>query len=479
VNFKTDRLLAYSRLAELLSNQIATNTYCPGDRLPSVRELALHHRYSMETVLRAFRVLEDRGLVEPRPRSGFFVRQKDVRTLPAPSTQSTVFHATNVELSALRHQTILFGTASDFVPLSLTLPSPEILPAHQLIQTITSVARRFPTEVLRQGEPAGSIRLRQQLARRASECGCFLAPDDFVVTVGASEAINLALRACCTPGDIVLVESPSYFGTLEIIESLNLRVVELATDPEQGISVQDVAKALSRFPRIRACLLVTNHSNPLGCTLSPETKKRLVDLLARHQVALVEDDVFGDLCRPNATRPVVAKAFDETGSVILVNSFSKILAPGFRLGWIAPGKYRDRILQLKSSGSLATASLTQLAVAEFLKSGSLDRHLRRMRAFLTEQLYRFANAVVESFPAETRISRPSGGFVLWIEVPCDTLELAKQALNRYRIAIAPGKIFSARGDRYENCFRLSCGYRFSPQFAEAVVTLGKLIRSLG
>ncbi len=177
-------------------------------------------------------------------------------------------------------------------------------------------------------------------------------------------------------------------------------------------------------------------------------------------------------------RPVVAKAFDETGSVILVNSISKILAPGFRLGWIAPGKYRDRILQLKSSGSLATPSLTQLAVAEFLKSGSLDRHLRRMRAFLTEQLYRFANAVVESFPSETRISRPSGGFVLWIEVPCDTLELAKQALNRYRIAIAPGKIFSARGDRYGNCFRLSCGYRFSPQFAEAIATLGKLIRSL-
>jgi DNA-binding transcriptional MocR family regulator len=193
----------------------------------------------------------------------------------------------------------------------------------------------------------------------------------------------------------------------------------------------------------------------------------------------IEDDIFGDLYQPNKTRPVVAKAFDETGSVILVNSISKTLAPGFRLGWIVPGKYRDRILQLKSSGSLATPSLTQLAVAEFLKSGSLDRHLRRMRAFLTEQLYRFANAVVESFPSETRISRPSGGFVLWIEVPCDTLELAKQALNRYRIAIAPGKIFSARGDRYGNCFRLSCGYQFSQSFAEAIATLGKLIRSLG
>jgi DNA-binding transcriptional MocR family regulator len=474
LNLQTDKPLAYSQLAELLSTQIAAHTYLPGDRLPSVRELALRHRYSMETVLRAFRLLEDRGLVEPRPRSGFFVRHKDIRSLPAPSTPATVLHATNVDLSALRHQTILFGTATDFVPLSLTLPSPEILPTRKLVQTITSVARRFPAEIVQQGEPAGSIKLRQQLARRASKSGCFLTPDDFVVTVGASEAINLALRAICDPGDIVLVESPSYFGTLEIIESLKLRVVELATDPEQGISVQDVAKALNRFPRVRACLLVTNHSNPLGCTLSPETKEQLVHLLAKRDVVLIEDDVFGDLYQPNQKRPVVAKAFDTTGSVILVNSFSKVLAPGFRLGWIAPGRYRDRILQLKSSGSLATPSLTQLAVADFLKSGSLDRHLHRMRAFLAEQLYRFTNAVIESFPPATRISRPSGGFVLWIEVPCDTLELAKQALTRYRIAIAPGKIFSARGDRYGNCFRLSCGYQFSLRFAEAVTTLGKL-----
>jgi DNA-binding transcriptional MocR family regulator len=477
MNLKSHQL-AYHQLADLLDTQIAANTYLPGDRLPSVRELAIRHSHSVETVLRAFRLLEDRGLVEPRPRSGFFVRQKNLRSLPAPSAQSTVFQATNVDLSALRHQTILFGTATDFVPLSLTLPSSEILPTRQLAQTITSVTRRFPAEVIRQGDPAGAIKLRQQLARRASESGCFLSPDDFVVTIGASEAINLALRACCRPGDIVLVESPSYFGTLEIIESLNLRVVELGTDPEHGIAIQDVEKALRRFPRIRACLFVTNHSNPLGCTLDPEAKQHLVQLLDDHDVTLIEDDVFGDLHQPNQKRPVVAKAFDRDGSIILVNSFSKILAPGFRLGWIAPGKYRDRILQLKSSGSLATPSLTQLAVAEFLKNGSLDRHLHRMRAFLSEQLYRFATAAIESFPTETRISHPTGGFVLWIEVPCDTLELAKHALNRHRIAIAPGKIFSARGDRYGNCFRLSCGYRFSPVFAEAISTLGKLIRAL-
>ena len=474
MNFKTDRLLAYSQLAELLSTQIAANTYLPGDRLPSVRELALRHSHSMETVLRAFRLLEDRGLIEPRPRSGFFVRHRDLRNLPAPSSHTTVFKATNVDISALRHQTILFGTASDLVPLSLTLPSPEILPTRQLVQTITSVARRFPAEVVSQSEPAGATRLRQQLARLASESGCFLKPDDFVVTIGASEAINLALRACCNSGDIVLVESPSYFGTLEIIESLNLRVVELATDPEQGISVPDLDRALRQFKRVRACLLVTNQSNPLGCTLSPETKRQLVALLGRHEVTLIEDDVFGDLYHPSKTRPIVAKAFDKAGSVILVSSVSKILAPGFRLGWICPGKYLNRILELKSSSSLASPTLPQLALAEFLKSGSLDRHLRRMRAFLTEQLYRFTNAVAESFPPGTRISRPSGGFVLWIEVPCDTLELARQALNRYRIAIAPGKIFSARGDRYENCFRLSCGYEFTPQFAEAIKTLGRL-----
>jgi DNA-binding transcriptional MocR family regulator len=318
--------------------------------------------------------------------------------------------------------------------------------------------------------------LRQQVAQRANAWGCFLSPDDFVITCGASEALHLALRAVSQPGDIVLVESPTYFGVLEIIQSLGLRVVELATDPIQGIDLGDLENALQRFTRVAACLLVTNFSNPLGYSLSTKTKRDLVRLLARFGVPLIEDDIFGELHRPETERPKVAKAFDQDGSVILIGSFSKTLAPGLRVGWIVPGKFHDRVLELKSATSLATASLPQLTVAEFLKFGSFDAHLRRLRKFLAEQVYRFSSAIAESFPDSTRISRPSGGFLLWIELEEDfeALELAADALNRFRIAVAPGNIFSATGERYRNCLRISCGHAFSPRFAEAIRTLGLL-----
>ena len=268
---------------------------------------------------------------------------------------------------------------------------------------------------------------------------------------------------------------------LEIIQGLGLRVVELATDPVQGIDLADLENALKRFPRVAACLLVTNCSNPLGYSLSTKTKQDLVRLVTRFGVPLIEDDIFGDLHRPETERPKVAKTFDPDGSVILIGSFSKTLAPGLRVGWIVPGKFHDRVLELKSATSLATPTLPQLTVAEFLKFGSFDAHLRRLRKFLAEQVYRFSSAVAESFPLSTRISRPSGGFILWVELEedFDALQLAADALNKFRIAVAPGNIFSATGERYRNCFRISCGHAFSPRFSEAIRTLGQLAARSG
>jgi DNA-binding transcriptional MocR family regulator len=394
----------------------------------------------------------------------------------APTKTQTIFRAKDVAISTLRHQTVTLGTSKQVIPLGLSLLGSEVLPVRKLAQTAASAARRYPGETSNQGPPAGIELLRQQLAQRANAWGCFLSPDDFVITCGASEALHLALRAVSEPGDIILVESPTYFGVLEIIQSLGLRVVELATDPVQGIDLGDLENALQRFTRVAACLLVTNCSNPLGYSLSTKTKHNLVRLLARFGVPLIEDDIFGELHRPETERPKVAKSFDQDGSVILIGSFSKTLAPGLRVGWIVPGKFHDRVLELKSATSLATPSLPQLTVAEFLKFGSFDAHLRRLRKFLAEQVYRFSCAIAANFPGSTRISRPSGGFLLWIELEedFDALELAAEALNRFRIAVAPGNIFSATGERYGNCFRVSCGHAFSGKFAEAIQTLGRL-----
>ena len=251
---------SYHLLAEKLRKQIDAKTYLPGDRLPSVRDLATGHGYSLETVLHALRILENNGLVEPRLRSGFYVRQPKLQQVAPPSKSQTVFRAKDVDLSSLRHQTVAFGTSKNVVPLGLSLLNSEVLPTRQLAQTLAGIARRYPVEVSSQAAVGGIESLRQQLAQRAGAWGCFLSPDDFVITCGASEALYLALRAVSQPGDIVLVESPCYFGTLEVIENLGLRVVELATDPEEGVDLFELANALKRFRRVAACLLVTNYT---------------------------------------------------------------------------------------------------------------------------------------------------------------------------------------------------------------------------
>jgi len=471
-----DSAPAYLALANSIEVQVLANVFRPGDRLPSVRSLCEDHRLSVETVLHTFRVLEDRGVVEARPRSGFYIRFRT--QLPEPLPQPLRLKASPVEVSKLRYQAFSLGSSKNVIPLSVAAPSPDILPTAKLGRMISALARSASAEVVGYAEPAGHPKMRKQLARRSSDWGCLLTPEDFIVTNGTAEAIALSLRTTCPPHSAVLVESPTYYGILEIIENLGLRVVELPTDPRTGVSPNDVEHALQSIPRIGACLLVTNYCNPLGCAISIEKKKRLVSILARYQVPLIEDDIYGDLCPPGDRRPVTAKAFDTEGLVLLCSSISKTLAPGLRVGWISPGRFRDPILQLKTNQTLSCPTITQMAIAEFLEHGAYDAHLRKIRAFFADQIQRFSGAVARYFPSDIRVSRPQGGFVLWIEFDSgiDTTELAAVAINKYRIAVAPGCIFSANGKNFHNCLRISCGYPWSPQIENAIETLGKLAK---
>jgi len=475
---ETARLPAYLALANALETQIRTDVFRVGDRLPSVRSLCNDCRLSVETVLHTLRVLEDRGLIQARPRSGFYVRFRN--QLPEPSPRPLRLEESTIEVSELRYQAFSMGNSKEVVPLGLANPSPEILPTAKLARMIAAKARSAASEVVGYTDPAGHPKMRKQLARRASDWGCLLTADDFVVTNGTSEALALALQATCRADSAVLVESPTYYGILEIIQSRGLRVVELPTDPRTGVSPDDIARAIRSFPNIGACLLVTNFSNPLGSELPPEKKKKLVSILAENKIPLIEDDIFGDLCLPGSRRPITAKSFDKEGLVLLCSSISKTLAPGLRVGWISPGQFRDRILRLKTNQTLTSPTITQMAVAEFLEHGAYDAHLRKIRDVLSEQRQRFSSAIVRYFPQNTRVSRPQGGFVLWIEFDpkLDTTKLAARAMNRHRISVAPGSIFSANGQNFRNCLRISCGYPWSAQIDEALKTIGRLAGSI-
>lgn len=467
---------AYLRLANLLDSMIQNRLLRPGDRMPSLRQFSVQQRVSVPTVLQAYTVLESRSLIEARPKSGFFVRARLADLVPAPRTQlrsrkSASFAEADPVVALLADQ------ASDQVaPLGAALPSAALLPGTKLARTLSAVARQLGPAGVAYDMPPGSEVLRREIARRSLEWGGGLKADDLVLTVGATEALSLALRATCKPGASVIVESPTYFGLARMIHDLGLKAIPVPVDCVNGISFEGLEQAL-RTPGVAACVLVANFHNPVGFAMPDERKQQLVELLARHRVPLIEDDIYGDL-QHQGPRPRCLKAFDAEQGVLLCGSFSKTLAPGYRVGYIAPGRWHERVLSLKRTTTLSGALLPGLAVAEFLRNGGYDRYLRSVRQAYRVQVDRMKEALVEAFPPGICLSRPQGGFLLWCELPrgVDSIELFQQA-RRAGISIAPGPLFSANGG-FRNFIRINCGYPWSPQLERSIGILGQMVRRL-
>jgi DNA-binding transcriptional MocR family regulator len=370
-------------------------------------------------------------------------------------------------------QVVKAGRDPDLVRLGASLPSPELFPFQALHRAMASVGRRSPLAANSYDAPPGNRALRVQVARRAMEAGCTLAPDDIITTVGVTEALNLCLRAVAEPGDVIAIESPSFFGILQIVESLGMRVCEIPTYPREGVCLDELAARL-KCCRIKACVFTLNYSNPLGSCMPDEKKKALVKMLSEREIPLIEDDIYGNLTF-GPSRPKVAKAFDEDGWVMLCDSFTKTLSPGCRVGWVAPGRFRTKVEFLKFVNTSATPSLPQMAVAEFLQNGGFDHHLRKIRRLYASQMQRMGEAVSRYFPPDTKVTRPTGGMCLWVELPphVNALQVYHQAMAA-KISTAPGPIFSAK-QKFQNFMRLNCGNPWSEAVENAVRTLGKII----
>jgi DNA-binding transcriptional MocR family regulator len=381
-----------------------------------------------------------------------------------------------VALSELVMEVIKSGRAPDVVKLSAALPSPDMLPLKELLRTMAAVGRRSPVAANSYDTPPGNAALRVQIARRAMEAGCTLSPDDIITTIGATEALNLCLRAVAQPGDVIGIESPTFFGILQMIESLGLRVCEIPTYPRHGVCLDELAKRL-KCCRIKACLFTLNFSNPLGSCMPDEKKKELVRLLAHREIPLIEDDIYGNLAFATK-RPKSAKAFDEEGWVLTCDSFTKTLSPGSRVGWVAPGRFKAKVEFLKCVSTGGTPSLPQMAIAEFLQSGGFDRYLRRVRRLYALQMQQMIDTVSRSFPEGTKVTRPTGGVCLWVELPGNVsgLEVYRRALAD-RISVAPGPLFSAK-QKYENFIRLNCANAWSDTIENAVRKLGEIVAKL-
>lgn len=466
----------YVRVSNRLRAWIDEGVYLPGSRIPSVREMSAQMKVSVSTVLQSYDLLESKGVIEARPQSGFYVKlqtvdkDKAIRTNPKSGPRFVQSHDTFLNV-------IRSCGDPDLVPLGGAVIHWSLLPTDTLQRTLVRVAREQGPLCMKYERGAGYWPLRKEIAQRSIQMGCDFQAESVVVTNGCMEAINLCLKSVTQAGDTVAVESPTYYGILRAIESLGLKILELPASSQSGLDLECFEEKLKLFS-VKAAIITPSFLNPLGSLMPDQDKQKLVQICARHDVALIEDDIYAEL-KFEGSRPLALKSFDKKDQVFFCSSFSKTLSPGYRVGWvIPPKKYMERIEILKSSLSVATNTAAQMAIAHHLADHNHERHLRKLRQTLAQNIHLFSQKIEMSFPEGTKMTRPQGGCLLWVEFPpqISALMLHQQALKE-KISLIPGPVFSA-GGKYQNCIRLNCGNPWDPMIEKSLIRIGIMAQEM-
>lgn len=466
------RAIKYLKIAKTIEDQIANGTLKTGDKLPSIRVVQKIYEVSINTAKQAFLELESKSLIEPRAKSGFYVSNSFRRKLPIPAVSRMKLPSGKKEPEDL--VTKVFDTLKDkkITQFSLGVPDTDLLPVAKLNKGIVKAMRDLDGSGTSYEPVQGSINLRRNISKWSFVWDGTLTEDDIVTTSGAMNSIFNCLMAVTRPGDTIAIESPVYFGILQIAKSLGLKIIELPTHPVTGIDLDALKKVL---PQLKACCFISNFNNPLGCCMPEEHKKALVVLLTRHNVPLIEDDLYGDIFF-GISRPKPCKAFDEAGIVMWCGSFSKSLAPGYRVGWVAPGKFKEKIIRQKLLHTISTPSLYQEVIADFMEHGRYDHHLRSLRHKLYANCLRFQCAIEDYFPTDTKVTQPQGGFMLWLELnkKIDTAALFDLAIKQ-KISFAPGRMFTQH-NQFHNCMRLNFASKWDDKLDFSLKRLGKMVK---
>jgi DNA-binding transcriptional MocR family regulator len=475
----------YQQLATHYRGVIHAGALRPGDRMPSLRTLMRQHQVSLSTALQLSRQLEDEGWLEARPRSGYFVRtpmRRSLSPVAEPMPRATPDPAQYVGIHARVSEFVARRRSGEIKHnFAEARCAPELYPMHELKTAAARALRQHPNLLVNPCPARGLPEFRQVLAQRAMHWGMSLSPDDIQVTNGCIEALNIALRAVAQPGDTIAVESPTFYGLLQVLESLGMRAVEIPTSPVTGMSMDALDFALRTYPGIKAVVVVPHLQNPLGSIMPLANKRSLLELCEKHDIALIEDDTYSELMNEHAMQaraPKAIKALDQSGRVIYCASLHKILAPGLRLGWIAAGRWHARVEMLKYAQTRSNDMLPQLAAGEFIASSAYERHLRKLRSRLKLQREQTAEAIATYFPSHTRMNMPDGGLALWVEMP---KQLSSQAVFdaalREHILVAPGQLFS-NSQHVDHYLRINCGWPFDAHVEQGLQRLGKIIKRM-
>ncbi len=464
----------YATLADDIQNKIISGQYRAGERLPSLRQLHNRLGLSITTIHQAYIELEKRGCVSAKEKSGFFVNALNKSPLPLPDIARKAALPSRVKINDLAEAIVSDLQRPGMVRLGAAVADPCLMPLKQLSRIAKSMS--VQDIVLGMGtydNCAGSAELRYALARLMMGQACRVGPDDIITTNGCLEAVSFCLRAVAGPGDIILVESPAFHCFLQLIEDLGMYVLEVPGCPEQGMDPENIKAMIAENP-VRACLLSTNFQNPMGSLMPVDAKNKILDITQAHNIPIIEDDIYGDIYFGTA-RPATFKSMDTTGNVLYCSSFSKTMAPGLRAGWTIPGNFYSQVLRLKLNSQISGPDTGHKITARFLETGAYDRHLRKLRNQIKNQISAMSIAIAAHFPKDTRITFPKGGMFLWIELNrnIDALEIFQKA-RQHNISIMPGLICSTT-DRYRHCLRLNCGLAWGDALEHSIAVLGRII----
>jgi DNA-binding transcriptional MocR family regulator len=473
---KSKQQYLYLKISEMIEDQINNELLKIGDKLPSVRIMRKNHGVSVSTILKAYYHLESKGLIEARPQSGYYVRFTPKQFPAQPTKSSTDYKPGGDTAEEIIDEVYQNISDRDRIVFSLGIPSLQLIPVSKLNKAITEATRKLPFGGIGYENVQGNIHLRKQIAKWSLTWEGRLTPDEIVTTTGCMDALSLSLAATTVKGDTIAVESPCFFSILQLAESMGLKVIELPTEPKSGIDIDALRKTVAG-KKIKVIILMSNFSNPLGCCIPDNNKKEIVELIQNNNIPLIEDDIYGDIFF-NTSRPKTCKSFDNSGLVLLCSSFSKTLAPGYRVGWVAPGKYIEKIRRLKLYREVSSTTIQQEAVALFLENGRYENHLRRLRNILHVNSMQYMRTISGFFPKDTRISHPQGGLFLWVECNkrVDTYQLFKIAIKD-GTSIAPGRMFTLK-NQFHNCMRLCFGLPWNEKIEESLIRLGEIIFQL-
>ncbi|GLO63137.1 GntR family transcriptional regulator [Vibrio sp. MACH09] len=465
----------YEQLVDQIRDQIQNEVWQVGDKLPSLRKQTKLSDMSLMTVMQAYQVLESQGWITSHARSGYFVAPKVSKSIPRESSIA-IDSSENIDINDFIFEVLQESRKPHVIGFGSVYPDARLFPRNQLNKALMTAVKTMPIASALYNFPPGNEKLRHIIAQRYAAQGMNIHPDEIIITAGALDALNLCLQALTQAGDWVIVESPAFYGSLQALQRLNLRALSIRTHPQKGIDLEALEQALQTHP-VKACWLMTNVQNPTGCTMSDDKKRRLVELLEKYQVYLIEDDVYAELYFTDK-KPLPAKAFSTNNHVLHCSSFSKSLVSGYRIGWVAAGDMSLAIQKLQLMSALSVSAPIQLAFAEYLSTRNYENHLRVLRRKLETNKFATWHEAKNCFPEEVDIHYLDGGYFLWVELPkhLDAAELYQRAINE-NISIAPGKMFSL-GEHFNHCFRMNASFDCSEKEKRAITRLGELIRAM-